>query len=178
MYLAAHIPQRYTPRVRRRLGDSTAGQVASSLVPDWLKTAFNYWTFQPNWTDPNAPFVWTPSQYAAAQASPPPTQPSDSYVDLAMNALTGKATTTQIQSNIDSCVQSIQRMRQLAAANPGTVAAPPAGAEAQCTTDQASFMAAAVSPSNLLKNVIPSNTALYVVLAIAAGIGLWAWSRR
>jgi len=161
----------------RGLGDSTAGQVASDLVPDWLKTAFNYWTFQPNWSNPNAPLVFTPAQYAAQQASPPPATPSSSYSDLLLNAVTGQATTAQIQANANDCIANVARMRALAAAN-GTPA-PPANAEQLCQTDQASFLANAVSWQSLLSNVTnPSSTALWVLLGIGGVIGLVVWSRR
>lgn len=160
----------------RSLG--AAPSVASDLIPDWLKTTFNYWTFQPNWTDPNAPFVWTPAQYTA-QTGAPPAPASSSYTDLLLNALTGKASTDQIQSNINDCVAQVQHMRAVAAQSGS--AGPPADAEQQCAQVQSTFMANAVSPSSILKSVLPSTTTsigLLAVLGIGGAIALYVWLKR
>jgi hypothetical protein len=188
MYLAAHIPQKYTPRVRLR---SSRGLGVWPFDTAWFQNIqgqLSARTYDPSvlWMPQQPTVIPTTTTAGGATASPPSSSnslivPGSSATDVLLNALTGKATTTQIQSNIDSCVASIQRMRQLAAANPGTVAAPPAGAEQQCATDQASFMANAVSPSNVLQNILPSpgmSTALWVLLGIGGVIGLVIWSRR
>jgi hypothetical protein len=81
-------------------------------------------------------------------SSTPPPAPSDSgtslfipnssITDIFMNAVTGKPTDAQIAVNTNSCIASIQKMRQLAVANgqPG----PPAGEESKCVTDQQAYV--------------------------------------
>lgn len=64
--------------------------------------------------------------------------PGSSFLDILKNAFTGKPTDAQIAVNTNTCIQSIQNMRALAAKNgqPG----PPAGAENLCITDQQSYV--------------------------------------
>lgn len=106
--------------------------------------------------------------------------PGSSFTDYLMNAATGHPTDSQIAYNTQTCVQAIQNMRNVLAAQgkPG----PPVGAENQCTTDQQAYTKMIGGTANdLLANLkLPSPDAIqnWALLGLAGVIGLVIFLRQ
>jgi hypothetical protein len=152
MYVMSRQPVMVRRR-RRTLGATTPGGAGGSWDPtfaDKLSQGISDW-----WK--NTPVE---STYAPGFLDQP--DPNSSFTDYLLNAATGKATNAQITYAASDCVRQIQNMRRLAAANPGSVVAPPVGAEAGCL--QTAKAASGGSADDLLANLTTPST-----------ITNWAW---
>jgi len=134
-----------------------AEQSVSLLTPAWY-----------TWGNPDAAVVDTAENfYKYFWPAPTPPGTNATYTAL-MNAATGAATNAQIDYAASDCVQQIQNMRALAAANPGSVTPPPPNAEAGCltTATAAAGPSAETNVQNLLSGVLPFGS---------SDISTWAW---